>query len=266
LLRASTVRALDFLPLPQRLQLLEPLIDDPVKAVRMEVAQSLAGVPLDQVSPEQGARLHALFDEYLKVLQMDADMPGVQLQLGVFHVARGDSAPAEAAYREALSLNPQLIPAYLNLADQLRGESRDDEARTVLLQALKVAPENGDTLHALGLLETRSRHSEQALKYLQHAAQLETVGIRHRFVYSIALHDLGQPDEAIAQLHALLRSVPQSEDVLLALCNYSAEQGQQDKARDYARTLLQIAPANRNYQQLYQSLSVSPPMRNESPQ
>ncbi|MEZ5570707.1 MAG: HEAT repeat domain-containing protein [Halioglobus sp.] len=264
LLRTSTVRALDFLPLQQRFQLLDHLIEDPVTSVRMEVAASLAGVPLDQVSPEQAARLHTLFDEYVKVLQMDADMPAVQLQLGIFYLTRGDEQAAEAAYREALYLNAQLIPAYLNLADLLRGQSKDDEARVLLLQALAVAPDNGSVLHALGLLETRNGQPEMALEYLQKAAQLETEGTRHRFVYAIALHDLGKPAEAITQLQALLRSVPQSEEVLLALSNYSAELGQRDKARDYAAMLTQIAPGNRNYQQLYQSLSGGPPMRLEN--
>ncbi len=107
----------------------------------------------------------------------------------------------------------------------------------MLLKALAVDPNNGPTLHALGLLETRSGQPETALKYLQQAAALETEGTRHRFVYGIALHDLGHPDEAIVQLQSLLRSVPQSEEVLLALANYSAELGQRDKALGYAKTL-----------------------------
>jgi len=259
LLRVSTVRALEFLPLQQRFQLLDHLIDDPVIAVRMEVAAALAGVPLDQVSPEQASRLRALFEEYERVLMQDADMPGVQLQLGVFYLTRGDEKAAEAAYREALLLNPQLLPAHLNLADLLRGQSKDDAAREVLLQALAVFPDHGPTLHALGLLETRSGQPELALKYLKHAAELETEGTRHRFVYSIALHDLGQPEAAITELQSLLHSVPQSEEVLLALANYSAELGQRDKALGYARTLTQIAPGNRGYQQLYQQLSGGSP-------
>ena len=259
LLRASTVRALDFMPLQQRIQLLNHLIEDPVTAVRMEVAESLAGVPLDQVPPEQAAKLQVLFDEYVSVLAQNADMPGAQLQLGIFYITRGDIQAAEAAYREALYLNPQLIPAYLNLADLLRGQAADEEARKLLLQALAVAPENGDTLHALGLLETRSGEPAAALKYLQQAAAVETLGTRHRFVYGIALHDLGQPAEAVAQLQALLRSVPQSEEVLLALTNYSAELGQRENALNYARTLTKIAPGNRSYQELYQSLGGKSP-------
>ncbi len=259
LLRASTVRALEFMPLEQRLQLLDYLLDDPITSVRMAVAESLAGVPLEQVPPEQAAKLRKLFDEYVSILQQHADMPGVQLQLGIFHANRGDTKAAEAAYREALYLNRQLIPAHLNLADLLRGQGRDGEARTVLLEALAVAPDNGNTLHALGLLETRSGQRETALKYLKQAADVETEGTRHRFVYGIALHDLGQPAEAIVQLQSVLRSAPQSEDILLALANYSAELGQRENARNYAKTLTQIAPGNRAYQQLYQSLSGESP-------
>jgi len=255
LLRVSTVRALQFLPLHQRMQLLQPLFDDDITSVRMEVAMSLAGVPLDQVTPQQAKQLRALFSEYERIQSEHADMPGVQLQLGVFYVTRGDFPAAEAAYREALYLNPQLLPAYLNLADLLRAQAREDEARQLLLQALALAPDNGATLHSLGLLETRTGNSAKALEYLQKAAAMETLGTRHRFIYAIALHDLGQPQKAIVQLQALLRSVPRNQEVLTALANYNAELGQRDKALVYVRTLLEIAPGNQGYQQLFQQLS-----------
>ncbi len=255
MLRASTVRALDFLPPHQRYQLMQALLDDDIKTVRMEVAAALAGVPPEQLSPEEAAALRALFDEYESTLVMDADMPGVQLQLGIYHLERGDRQRAEKAYREALHINPQLIPAYLNLADLLRGSGNDDDAREVLQEALAVDPQNGPVLHSLGLLETRSGRPGPALDYLGQAAELETGGTRHRFVYAIALHDLGQPEEAIAQLKQLLRSAPHSEETLLALSNYHAELGQREQARGYAKTLVAIAPGNRAYQELYRGLA-----------
>ena len=255
LLRASTVRALEFLPVHQRYQLLQPMLEDDIKTVRMEVATSLASVPFDQISPEQVSALQTLFNEYTNTLAMDADMPGVQLQLGIFHVARGNGAEAEAAYREALYLNPQLIPAYLNLADLLRSRNKDNEARTLLRQALSIDAQNGPVLHSLGLLETRSGQPDLALDYLRQAAELENSGTRHRFVYAIALHDLGDATQALEQLKSLLRSTPENVDVLLALANYSSEQALREEALDYARTLTRIAPGNRHYQQLYKQLS-----------
>ena len=76
---------------------------------------------------------------------------------------RQDLAAAEESYLEALELNNLLIPAYLNLADLMRSQSRDDEARTLLKKALERAPEQGLILHTLGLLETRSGNSKEAL-------------------------------------------------------------------------------------------------------
>jgi len=254
IIRTSTVRSLDFLPLNQRYQLLQPLIDDPITSVRMEVAVSLAGIPLDQIPAEQATQLRSLFRQYISIQQQHADMPGIQSQLGIFYTTRGDLPAAEAAYREAIRINPQLVPARLNLADLLRQQQREDEARKMLLDTLLIAPDHGGALHALGLLETRSGNVEKALQYLGEAAQLEVVGTRHRFVYAIALHDLGKPEDAILQLQSILRGAPRSEDVLLALTNYHAELGHRGKALTYAKRLTEISPGNRNYQQLYQQL------------
>jgi tetratricopeptide (TPR) repeat protein len=254
IIRTSTVRSLQFLSLPQRFQLLTPLIDDPVLAVRMEVAMALAGVPLDQIKPAEAEKLRKLFKEYTAVLEQHTDMPGILMQLGLFYSNRGDAPSAERVYREALVLNPQMLGAYLNLADLLRAQERDEEARQLLLKALAVAPDNGNTLHALGLLETRSADSTKALDYLGRAAALETRGTRHRFVYAIALHDLGQPGKALTELAKLNRQFPNDEQVLLAMANYSAELGDRDKARTYAQQLLKLAPNNPNYQQLLQGL------------
>lgn len=255
IIRASTVRSLQFLSLPQRFQLLTPLLDDPVLGVRMEVANALAGVPLDQVPEDASGKLEKLFKEYVRVQRQHADMPGALLQLGIFYANRGDTPSAEAMYREALQLNYQLLPAYLNLADLLRAQSRDEEARRILQDALQVDPDNGNTLHSLGLLETRTGNAEQALDYLGRAAAVESQGIRHRFVYAIALHDLGKPREAIKTLQGLLRDAPRDDQVLLALANYHGELGERSAARDYARQLVEAYPNNPGYQQLLQSFN-----------
>ncbi len=237
LIRASTVRSVEFLDLQQQFQLLMPLVDDPVLTVRMEVANQLAAVPLEQIATEQAEQLRALFAEYEAVLKKDADMPANLMQLGVFQLARGKTAEAEAMYRAALELNPQLIGAYLNLADLKRSQAQDDEARGLLLEALALAPENGNVLHSLGLLETRAGNSEAALDYLGRAAALESSGTRHRFVYAIALHDLGKPEAAIAELEKLLRLAPGDRQLVQVLAAYSAETGDDEAAARYQRML-----------------------------
>lgn len=254
LIRTSAVRALEGMPLQQRFGLLAPLALDNITSVRMAVAESLSAVPMDQLGEREAQLLGTLFEEYTTTLEMHSDMPGVLMQLGLFHASRGNSASAEQFYRAALEKSPLLLAAYLNLADLMRGQGRDGEAREILQDALAVAPESGSVLHSLGLLETRSANPDKALDYLRRAAELETAGTRHRFVYAIALHDLGKPREAITGLKGLLRAVPGQEDALLALANYHAELGEEQEAARYAEQLTRNAPDNSAYRQLYERL------------
>ena len=254
LLRLAAVRALAFLPPDQLYRVLLPLLDDPVAAVRFEVAGQLAPIPLDQLPPPQATALKKLFTEYVATLMLHADMPETQVQLGIFYTAQNELERAESAYRKALEINPQALPALLNLADLYRLMGRDEDARELLLAAIEVAPEEGAPYHALGLLETRAGNRELALKNLARAAQLEQQGTRHRYVYAIALEDNGDVDGAIKVLRSALRDAPGSAELLSALFHYNRQAGRSAEAKRYARRLLEIDPDNQQLRQLYESL------------
>ncbi|NLO28758.1 MAG: tetratricopeptide repeat protein [Actinobacteria bacterium] len=53
----------------------------------------------------------------------------------------GDSAGAEAAYRKAIADDPAIAPHYLNLAELLWRQGRNQEALTVLNEGLESVPE-----------------------------------------------------------------------------------------------------------------------------
>jgi len=254
LLRLSAIRALEFLPRQQLLTILRPHLQDPSAAVRLEIARLLASLPLQRIDAASAAALKPLFEEYLQVMRSNADMPEVQVQLGIYFTAIMDFAAAETAYIRALQLNPQAIAALFNLADLYRLLGREDEARKLLLQAMSIIPDQSGAPHALGLLETRAGNRELALEYLARAAELEQAGTRHRYVYAIALHDSGQVAEAIDQLKVTLRAAPQNREVLLALVSYCRDSGRLAEARRYAAKLLALSPNDPNTQRLYDSL------------
>ncbi|WP_279243865.1 tetratricopeptide repeat protein [Candidatus Litorirhabdus singularis] len=254
LLRVSAVRTLEFLPSQQRWQLLSPLVADPIKAVRLEVARVVSPMRVELLEPSEAAALQALYKEYLASLDENSDMPGAVLNKATFFTAQQRWKQAQAAYELALQLNPQLLPALLNLADLHRAFGREAEARVTLQRALGIAQDQPHVHQAMGLLESRAGNRDAALSHLRKAAELEKNGVRHRYVYAIALHDYGQPTLAIKELQALQRNAPENADVLLALVNYLQEVGRNDEGRRYAGKLLELFPDNEDFQRLYNNL------------
>ena len=174
----------------------------------------------------------------------------MNLQLGLFNLARGDLPGAEMAYREALAIDSQWLPARLNLADVLRAAGREDDARAELTRALEAHPQSADAVHALGLLEARQGNPQQALHWLGRAAGLSAASAHHRFVFAVARHDFGDLDGALLTLRALHAERPADAAALLALVNYSVEAGAKNAARGYAQKLLRLDPDNAQYRRL----------------
>src|SRR6185295_1857328 len=95
--------------------------------------------------------------EWRAAQRANADRPEAHANLGALHVQLGEHDAARAEYETALRIGPWFVPAYLNLADLLRAEGRDDEGERLLRRALEIAPDSADAHHTLGLLLVR-RH------------------------------------------------------------------------------------------------------------
>ncbi len=68
-------------------------------------------------------------------------------------VNSGDSAAAEANFRELLQRNADYVPPYLMFAQMLVRESRPEEAREVLAKGIAAASKAGNG-HALSEMES----------------------------------------------------------------------------------------------------------------
>ncbi|HUL11010.1 MAG TPA: tetratricopeptide repeat protein [Methylococcaceae bacterium] len=206
--RAAAVEALDPLPPERRWSLAHTLLRDPVRVVRALVAGGLAGIPAEKVPSGERADFRKAADDYLASQRLNADEPGAQVNLGNFHAARGESAEAEAAYREALTLSPGWVPAYTNLADLYRQMSRDAEGETLLREGLARQPKSAALHHSLGLLQVRRKDMVAALVSLKRAAELAPDDARFAYVYAVALDSTGHAREARAVVVAALKRAP----------------------------------------------------------
>ena len=95
--------------------------------------------------------------------------------LGNVHEARGELARAVEMYEQALARQPTRRAEVLgNLGDTYRKLDRLDEARTVLEQALSLAPDDGRLHHYLGRLERQTGNRADAIAAFRRAARLDT--------------------------------------------------------------------------------------------
>ncbi len=65
---------------------------------------------------------------------------------------------------------------------------------------------------------------------------------RFAYVYGVALHQAGREAEAMSVLRAALTRAPYDRDLLSGLATFARAAGDAKAARDYARTLVAVAP------------------------
>lgn len=254
LVRRAAAAAVEGADRVSRVELLAPQLDDPVRAVRMEAARVLAGVPRDRLADTQRTALDRALAEYVAAERFNADRPESHLNLALLSLAQGRPAEAEASLRTALELNQRFVPASVNLADLYRATGRDWEGERVLRAALEQDPRSAAVHHALGLLLVRGKRMPEALAELEAAARLAPESARYGYVYAVALNGAGRPKAATDTLLRVLARHPHDRETLSALAAYFREQRDPRQALVYARRLAELDPANTEARQLVEYL------------
>jgi len=255
LVRLAAVEASQALDPGTRVRLIAPLLRDPLRAVRIQAASSLAPVPPQLWPRGERARLADGLAEYREAQHANADRPEAHLNLGALHAQFGEHAEARREYETALRLGPHFLPTYVNLADLDRQLDRDEAGEQVLRRGLAIEPESADLQHALGLLLVREQRHDEAVSALGRAAELAPDRARYAYVYGIALHSTGQAERGLAVLAEAQRRHPTDWEILLALASFHRDAGAVSKARDYAARLLALDPENPQAQALARELA-----------
>jgi len=242
LLRVNALSALEYVPLNARAPLVLELLDDPVRAVRIEAGRLMAGMQINKLSVEQRRQLTSAWREFIDAQTANAERPEAQINLGNYYVAQGNLIAAQQAYQTAIELEPTFIPAYINLADAYRHASNEQAAFSSLLSGIKIAPNNGALQHALGLSLVRQKKLSEAVVALGQAAKAEPSNDRYAYVYAVALHSAGKTDEAINVLERAFALNSRNKDILAALISYNRNAGNSSAAMKYEQLLNQMSP------------------------
>lgn len=127
---------------PTRLAHLAPLLKDPVRAVRIAAARSLADLP-DAALPGDAAaaRAHGLA-EYRAAQDAMADMPSAQLNLALLSDELQQPERAAEHFRRAVAQDPAFVMARLAFARWLIAQGNYPAAERELDAAHRLAPES----------------------------------------------------------------------------------------------------------------------------
>lgn len=264
LLRATAAARLAPFPPEQRLAAM-PLLEDPIRAVRIEAARVLAELPADRFEPVQLQSFEAALGEYREAQLAMADMPAGHLNLAVLHANRGQSELAETAYRKAIRMDPDFLPARANLANLYNATGRNDAAEQVLREGIERAPDQGELHYSLGLLLAEEKRLEEATESLGRAAALLPARARAHYNHGLALQQLGRRSEARAALRRARQIDPRDPIIAYALAVFYAQQGQWELALPHARDLTELVPGAPEPRELLRRIEAERSVKDANP-
>jgi tetratricopeptide (TPR) repeat protein len=238
IVRLGGLEALESLPSGMRFPIGQHLLDDAVRAVRIEAGRVLADTPADSLDTAQRARLEQAIDDYVASQQYNADQPQAHINLGNLYLRMGDVERAELAYRQALVLDESYVPAFINLADLFRLAGREEAALGTLGEGLAIAPGNADLHYARGLALVRGKQLPEAVKALAHAAELQADNAHYTYVYAIALDAGGETGKAIEVLEHYHENARNNPEILSALVSFTRKAGDTAQADRYEQQLM----------------------------
>jgi len=254
LVRVASVRALTMFDPRTILPLAEPMLDDPVLAVRAEAARVLSVVPADQMTPEQIEKRKAGLDEYRDTQAVNNDRPDAHLNLGGILANMGDHDGAIEEFKTAMRLNPLVPQPKWMLAQLYRQTGRDSEAEPLLRELVKSQPQFGDAYYSLGLLLAGSDRLEEAVNVLKQAADRMPNFPRVWYNYGLALQRLNRHEEAERALSRAYELNNQSPDFVNALSIFYVQRQQWEKALTFTQYLARLVPNEQAVRQRLQMI------------
>lgn len=231
LVRFAALRFFELLPIEQRAEILWPLLDDKVKAVRIEASRLLAGY--SSSDPADRNKLDQSVAEYQQSLLINADTAGGMTQLADLYLSLKDYPETEKAYLHALKIEPLYLPARLNLADMYRITRQDQKANQILQDGLQLLPLQPDLNFAVGLMYVRLGQIPTAVKYLGIASEQAPGNARYLYTHAVGLYDTGKQEEAIEKLKAGAIQHPNNQEIISALVSYLQASGLHLEAEEY---------------------------------
>ena len=227
-----------------------PLLDDPVKAVRIEAASRISTIGKESFTEAQIKKLDQLLDEYFETLKYSADFPAGRYNLGNYYSNKGDNINAIKHYSKAIELDSLFYPAKSNLAMLYYKNGKFNDAELIIKDLIKNHPEYTQGNYYLGLLYAEQKRFSEAAKALEIAATKTENNSRIFYNLGLIYQQLNEFSEAES---SLLKGYSKSQndfDIMYALVDFYIKRGDTNQALKFATEISQKFPSNPTGKQL----------------
>jgi tetratricopeptide (TPR) repeat protein len=242
-----------------RIRLVGPLLYDPVKAVRIEAARNLVGVPPELMPDDLARKYQTVLAEYRNAMEYTADFAPSRHNLGNLAADLGQVETAVAHYRNAIDIDSRFYPARVNLAMLYNRMGKNAEAETLLRQVVAANPELYEIQYSLGLLLAERGKYAEAENHLALAAIGRPGRARIHYNLGLLRQQLGQDREAEAALQRASKIEPGNLEFLYALADFYFKRGRLAQAEQTAEKMIASHPQQRIGYELLELIRSSKP-------
>jgi tetratricopeptide (TPR) repeat protein len=230
---------------------LAPLLNDPVRSVRMEAASRLMTFPESSFNAIQITAFRKALDEHRKSLEYVADFPTGRYNLGNYYSKLSNWAKAEENYREAIVIDNLFAPAKVNLAIIYYQQGKTDPAATLFQDMVANHPDITDGYYYLALMYAEQNRYSEAIALLETA--ISKPGNNPRLFYNLGLlyQMTNQNERCESTLVRGLGLDPGNFDILYALFAFHMNQNNPSKAAIYIELLKKWYPDNKQVADMY---------------
>jgi tetratricopeptide (TPR) repeat protein len=239
----------------EMISLLTPLLNDPVKAVRMQAAFRMSSIPVAQMDSSILREFYESLAEYRKVMEYTGEFSASRHNLGVVYQNLGMHEEAEENLLAAIRIDNEFYPSMANLAIVYNQQGKNEEAEKLLRKMLSDFPEHYDAHYSLGLLLAEKGDYRGSLQSLLIAAELMPEHARVWYNQAMLYQYFGEDEKYLEALNNALSLEPRNLEYLYAMAEYYYRIEELEKVKDIANKMIEFHPDNPIGRELLQNVS-----------
>lgn len=256
LIRESAVNSFEANNIEDFINTLSPVLNDPIKIVRMAAANRLFELDKGFFSDSLFNKISVVMDEYLNSIMYTADFPTGRYNLANYYSRKGDYTKAVKYYEDAIKMDNQFYPAKSNLALLYYNEGNLQKAAELFIDLVENHEEYSEGYYYLGLLYAEQKQYNKSAEYLEKAILKQKQNPRIYYNLGLVYQYLNENQKAELVLLKGNSLVPNNFDLIFALTDFYFKQKNFDKTLQYATELKTKFPSKPEGQQIINQLNL----------